>query len=347
MLKVFLQPEPLKGTALKWAWVIILMTNVAQAAGIVVIAHRGASGYLPEHTLEAKALAIGLGADFVEQDVVLTKDDVPIVTHDLTLGEVTDIEARFPGRARADGHYYAIDFTMAELRTVTRHERVKADGSRVFPQRYANSTARFAIVTLAEELDFVQGVNHSSGRNVGVYTEIKSPAWHREQGKDITRIVLDMLARYGYTRRSDNMYLQCFDALELKRIRGDLKSDLKLIQLIGENSWTESSTDYDAMMTERGIADVATYADGVGPEISQLVVWPAKGGAPQIKPLGRIARANHLKMHPYTLRIDSLPENAPDVTAVLDALVKQVKVDGLFTDFTDVVVRYQLRGKPQ
>ncbi len=345
MLKVFLQPEPLKGTALKWAWVIILMTNVAQAAGIVVIAHRGASGYLPEHTLEAKALAIGLGADFVEQDVVLTKDDVPIVTHDLTLGEVTDIEARFPGRARADGHYYAIDFTMAELRTVTRHERVNADGSRVFPQRYANRTARFAIVTLAEELDFVQGVNRSAGRNVGVYTEIKSPAWHREQGKDITRIVLDMLARYGYMKRSDNMYLQCFDALELKRIRGELHSDLKLIQLIGENAWKESSTDYDAMMTERGIADVATYADGIGPEISQLVVWPVKGGAPQIKPLGRIARSHHLKMHPYTLRIDKLPENAPDVTAVLDALVRQVKVDGVFTDFTDVVVRYKSRGR--
>ena len=345
MQKVFLQPESLTGTALKWAWVIILMTNVAQAAGIVVIAHRGASGYLPEHTLEAKALAIGLGADFVEQDVVLTKDDVPIVTHDLTLGEVTDIAARFPGRARADGHYYAIDFTMAELRTVTRHERVNPDGSRVFPQRYANSTARFAIVTLVEELDFVQGVNRSAGKNVGVYTEIKSPAWHREQGKDITRIVLDLLARYGYTRRNDNMYLQCFDALELKRIRGELQSDLKLIQLIGENAWKESSTDYEAMMTERGIAEVATYADGIGPEISQLVVWPGKGRAPQIKPLGKIARANHLKMHPYTLRIDSLPENAPDVTAVLDALVKQVRVDGVFTDFTDVVVHYQSHSR--
>ena len=93
------------------------------------------------------------------------------------------------------------------------------------------------------------------------------------------------------------------------------------------------------------LADCAELAGGIGPEISQLVVWPAKGSAPQIKPLGKIARSNHLKMHPYTLRIDSLPENAPDVTAVLDALVKQVQVDGLFTDFTDVVVRYQSRGR--
>jgi glycerophosphoryl diester phosphodiesterase len=330
---------------MKWAWVLILMSNLAQAAGIVVIAHRGASGYLPEHTLEAKALAIGLGADFVEQDVVLTRDDVPIVTHDLTLGDVTDIAARFPGRARADGQYFAIDFTMAELRTLTRRERVNADGSRVFPRRYANSTARFAIVTLAEELDFVQGVNRSAGRTVGVYTEIKHPAWHREQGKDITRIVLDTLARYGYRKRSDNMYLQCFDALELKRIRFELKSDLKLIQLIGENAWNESSTDYDAMMTERGIAGVATYADGIGPDISQLVEWPARGRAPQIKPLGRFARANHLKIHPYTLRSDKLPKNAPNVTAVLDVLVKKVKVDGVFTDFTDVVVQYRSRGR--
>ena len=328
----------------RWALILmtnILMTNIAAAAGIVVIAHRGASGYLPEHTLEAKALAIGMGADFVEQDVVLTKDDVAIVTHDLTLGEVTDIATRFPGRARTDGHYYAIDFTIAELRTLARRERVNDDGSRVFPKRFANSEARFAIVTLSEELDFVRGINNSTGKNVGVYAEIKNPAWHREQGKDITRIVLDTLARHGYNKRSDTMYLQCFDALELKRIRGELKSDLKLIQLIGENSWKESTTDYDAMMTAAGIADVASYADGIGPEITQLVEWPAPGSAPRIKPLGKLAKANHLLMHPYTLRVDSLPANAPNVTAVLDELVKRVKIDGIFSDFPDVVVRYR------
>lgn len=328
---------------MKWALAFALMTNLTQAANVAVIAHRGASGYLPEHTLEAKALAIGMGADFVEQDVVLTRDDVPIVNHDVTLEDVSDIADHFPGRARADGHYYAIDFTIAELRTLTRRERVNDDGSMVFPQRFAARSPRFAIVTLAEELDFVRGINRSTGKNIGVYTEIKNPAWHRAQGKDITRVVLDTLAQHGYGKRGDNVFLQCFDAQELKRVRSEFHSDLKLIQLIGENSWHESTSDYDAMMTERGIAEVATYADGIGPQITQLVEWPKPGSTVHVKDLGRFAKGQHLLLHPYTLRIDSLPPNAPNTTAVLNALFDRVKIDGLFTDFTDVVVRYRSR----
>ncbi len=328
---------------MKWGWALLLAGQLAQASDVIVIAHRGASGYLPEHTLEAKALAIGLGADFVEQDVVLTKDDVPIVTHDLTLDDVTDIAARFPGRARPDGRHYAIDFTLAELRTLSRRERVNDDGSLVFPKRYTDTVARFGIATLAEELAFVKGYNRSSGRDVGIYPEIKSPAWHRGQGKDISRIVLAVLAEHGYSQRSSNAYLQCFDAAELKRIRRELRSDLKLVQLIGENDWKESATDYDAMLTAEGIAGVATYADGIGPQITQLVEWPEPGGAATLKPLGELARAKRLSIHAYTLRADSLPANAPGVPEVLEALVRRARVDGLFTDQPDVVLRYLAR----
>ena len=267
----------------------MIITSVAQASSVVVIAHRGASGYLPEHTLEAKALAVGMGADFVEQDVVLTKDDVPIVTHDTTLEDVTDIAAHYPGRARPDGHYYAIDFTMAELRVLTRRERVDDHGQQVFPQRYPGGSSHFAIVTLDEEIEFVQGINRSMGKDVGLYTEIKHPAWHRSQGKDITAIVLATLTRYGYRRRADNIFLQCFDAIELKRIRNDLHSDLKLIQLIGENAWKESTTDYDAMRTAAGIADVASYADGIGPEIAQIVDWPKPGAGASVHRPARVS----------------------------------------------------------
>ena len=142
-------------------------------APVVVIAHRGACAYLPEHTLEAKALAIGMGADFVEQDVVLSKDDIPIVTHDIFLEDISDIAARFPDRGRTDGHHYAIDFTLAELKTLARHERVNAAGSAVFPQRFPVGASQFAIVTLQEEIDLVQGINKSAGKNVGLYTEVK------------------------------------------------------------------------------------------------------------------------------------------------------------------------------
>jgi glycerophosphoryl diester phosphodiesterase len=308
---------------------------------IIVIAHRGASGYLPEHTLEAKALAIGMGADLLEQDVVLTQDDVPIVTHDIFLEDITDIARQFAGRARSDGHYYAIDFTLAELKALTRHERVHDDGSCVFPHRFPKTASRFSIVTLAEEIEFVQGINKSAHKNVGLYTEVKFPAWHRAQGKDITRIVLNTLGKYGYLKRSDNAYFQCFDALELKRVRHELHSDLKLIQLIGENAWHESTTDYDAMRTERGMADVARYADGIGPEITHLVEWAANRGGAHIKDLGRIAHSHGLRVHAYTHRLDALPPHAPDSQAVLNVLCNQVKLDGIFTDFPDVVVRYR------
>jgi glycerophosphoryl diester phosphodiesterase len=330
---------------MKWGMLLTLMCGLAQASGVIVIAHRGASGYLPEHTLEAKALAIGMGADYVEQDVVLTRDDVPIINHDITLEDVSDIAARFPGRARADGHFYAIDFTLAELKTLRRHERDNADHSMVFPGRFPATTPGSAIVTLSEEIEFVQGINRSTGRDIGLYTEVKYPAWHREQGKDITRIVLDSLRTHGYSKRSDKVFFQCFDAEELKRVHTQLKSELKLIQLIGENSWHESSADYEAMMSEQGIAAVARYADGIGPEITQLIEWPTPGGKMRIKPLGALAKAHGLLIHPYTLRIDSLPPNAPGTAAVLDALFKRVKIDGLFSDFPDVVVRYR-NGHP-
>ena len=309
-------------------------------AGPITIAHRGASGYLPEHTLEAKALSIGMGADFVEQDIVITKDGIPIVTHDIFLEDVTDIAAHFPDRNRVDGHYYAIDFKIAELKTLSRYERIDDAGKTVFPGRFPPTSCRFAVVTLSEEIEFVQGINRSAGKNVGLYTEVKFPAWHREQGHDITRITLDTLARHGYTRRADNAYFQCFDAMELKRVRGELGCDLKLIQLIGENAWNESSTDYDAMRTERGMAEVAAYADGIGPEITQIVEWKRPQVAPCVQDLARLAHALRLKIHPYTFRTDQLPPNAPDAKSVLDALFDQANVDGIFTDFTDRVVAY-------
>jgi glycerophosphoryl diester phosphodiesterase len=322
-------------------WGLLLMFVSHAAAGSpITIAHRGASAYLPEHTLEAKALAIGLGADFVEQDIVMTKDDVPIVNHDIFLEDVTNIAAQFPGRARSDGHHYAIDFTLAELKTLTRHERVHDDGTLVFKTRFPRTASRFAIVTLAEEIEFVQGLNRSMGKNVGLYTEVKFPAWHRDHGKDITRAVLDTLARYGYRSRRDNAYFQCFDAMELKRVRSDLQSDLKLVQLIGENAWHESTSDYDAMRTEAGIAGVAAYADGIGPEITQVLQWSESGNSAVDTGLTRRAHLNGLTVHPYTLRLDQLPPHASSADAVLDALFNLIKVDGVFTDFTDIVVAY-------
>ena len=122
----------------------------------IVIAHRGASGYLPEHTLEAKAMAHAMGADFIEQDIVLTKDDVPVVMHDIYLDTISDVAARFPGRHRANGRYYALDFTLAEIKQLQATERFsEKTGRQVYPKRFPKGASSFQIPTLEEELQFI------------------------------------------------------------------------------------------------------------------------------------------------------------------------------------------------
>ena len=121
----------------------------------VVIAHRGASGHVPEHTLPAKALAYAMGADYLEQDVVATRDGELVVLHDIYLDRVSDIAARFADRARADGRFYVRDFDLAEIKTLKVKERVNADGTRVYPGRFDSTDEIFRVQTFAEELEFI------------------------------------------------------------------------------------------------------------------------------------------------------------------------------------------------
>ena len=303
----------------------------------LVIAHRGACGYLPEHTFAAKAYAHALGADCLEQDVVLTRDDVPIVFHDLVLEEVTDVAARFPGRARTDGHFYAIDFSYTELTTLAVHDRLESDGAATWPHRFGERLP-FRIHSLAEELTLLRGLNRATGRRVGVYTEVKSPAWHRAEGKDLAPRVLGVLADFGYRTALDDCWLQCFDAEELSRIRFELGSALKLVQLIGENSWREAATDYDRLRTPAGLSAVARYAQGIGPWIPQVVSWPAPGAMPAATTLVADAHAAGLAVHAYTFRLDQLPEHSGDAAGAHRALFELAGVDGLFSDFPDVTL---------
>ena len=130
--------------------------------GIVpsIIAHRGASAYLPEHSLAAKALAYGMGADFLEQDVVASRDGELLVLHDLFLDAVSDVADKFPTRARADGHFYCIDFDLVEIRTLNFGERLDpATGELRYAGRFPRDAGMFPAVTLREEIQFVQGLN--------------------------------------------------------------------------------------------------------------------------------------------------------------------------------------------
>jgi glycerophosphoryl diester phosphodiesterase len=317
-----------------------MSTATLKSPSPIVIAHRGASGYLPEHTLAAKAYAHAVGADYLEQDVVLSRDDVPVVFHDLVLEEVTDVAARFADRRRPDGHWYVIDFDFDELQTLSVHERVHTDTrAPVYAGRF-HERLGLRIRSLAEELSFIRGLNAATGRHAGIYTEVKSPAWHRAEGKDLSPIVLQTLADYGYVGPDDDVWLQCFDANELLRIKHALGCTLRLVQLIGENDWLESDNDYTAMRSRDGLAAVAQYAHGIGPWIPHVVQWSAPTADPSYTTLVHDAHAVGLAVHPYTLRIDDLPEHAPDAEAVHRALIDHAGVDGLFTDFSDVTLTY-------
>jgi glycerophosphoryl diester phosphodiesterase len=302
----------------------------------LIIAHRGASGYLPEHTLEAKALAYGLGADFLEQDVVASRDDQLIVLHDIYLDRVTDVAERFPGRQRPDGRFYVRDFDLDELRTLRVWERLNAEGSAVeFPLRYPAKSGTFRIASLEEEFEFIAGLNRSTGRSVGVYPEIKRPAWHRDNGIDLSSRVLEVLAAFGYRDASDPVFLQCFDARELERLRHELDCRLRLIQLIGENTWRESDTDYDQLRSEQGLARVAKTANGIGPGLWQLYTLAEIDGHPVSSGLVSRAHALGLAVHPYTFRADQLPPGFETLEAAVQWFATSLGIDGLFSDFPD------------
>ena len=303
----------------------------------IVIAHRGASGYLPEHTLEAKALAYGLGADYLEQDVVATRDSRLIVLHDLYLDDVTDVASRFPGRQRTDGRHYAIDFDLAELQQLAVAERRKPGSSSArFPQRFPPDAALFRIATLEQELTLIAGLNKSMRRTVGIYPEIKHPRWHHDHGVDLARLLLDALAAHGYNDAQSPAYVQCFDAAELQRVREDLGCSLKLVQLVGEEP------EYAPLLASEGIARVARYADALGPSYKQLVA--AQSFPLRKSPLAEAAKHAGLMLHPYTFRSDDLPPYATDLEQLLDAFFTDIEVDGLFCDQPDIAVRVRDRA---
>ncbi len=306
-----------------------------------IIAHRGASAYLPEHTLPAKALAYWMGADYLEQDLVATRDDRLVVLHDIHVDRVTDVADRYPGRARDDGRYYARDFDLAELRTLAVTERLDADGNAVYPRRFpVGAGAGFRIHTLEDELELVRGLNRTTGLGTGIYPEIKRPAWHHDEGIDMAAGLIEILAEFGYTSPDDPVFVQCFDLAETRRIREDLGSRLRLVQLIGDNAWGESDTDYEAVRTPDGLADVAGFADGIGPWVNQLYELEGVDGKPVSTGLVRAAHDAGLLVHPFTFRADDLPAGFATLEQALDYFVAELAIDGLFTDFPDRASQY-------
>ncbi len=328
----------------------------------VVIAHRGASGLLPEHSLPGKVLAAMQGADFLEQDVVATRDGELLVIHDIHLDRTTDVALRYPGRARGDGRFYAFDFAMDELRALELQERVDASGQAVYPGRCPVQPMGLRLHTLAEELRLVRQLSRSLGRTIGIYPEIKKPAWHRAQGCDIGPQVAELLAHFGYAKADDPCWLQCFDPAELMRLRAR-GCQLRMVQLLAEESWRETES-YDcdlrvvgrlddlALRQPERLAGIAEYAQGVGPWLRHLLPLE-RGGVltaetqeecgedepleivPLHDPRGWVEEAhrNGLEVHAYTFRPEELPAGFADYAALLRHFTDELGVDGLFCDY--------------
>lgn len=323
---------------------LLCLVSVASSSGVamaerpVVIAHRGASGYLPEHTLAAKALAYGMGADYLEQDVVLSKDDIPFVLHDIHIDSVTNVASVFPERARTDGRYYALDFSAAELKRLSVHERTTKSGVAAFPLRFPVGRSQFGMNTLSEEIEMIQGMNRASGKDVGVYVEIKQPKWHRDQHHDVTKIVLGILERYGYNAPGSRVFVQCFEWPEIRRIRMDLGSTLPLVYLVSASEIIlDSAGAYRLKSADVSLRDVAKVANGIGPNYAAL----RDGGyGPAGKWNGLVPEAHALGLvvHPYTLRADQLPRGVDDFHRLVQELISEGKVDGFFTDHPDLAI---------
>jgi glycerophosphoryl diester phosphodiesterase len=286
-------------------------------------------------------MAYAQDADYIEQDVSMTKDGHIVVMHDIFLDTNTNAKNIFPNKAEKDGKYHIADFTLNEIKELTVHERTDKNGKAIFAGRFPETDKLpLRVPTLQEEIILIQGLNKSTGKNKGIYVELKKPWTYPDHGEKFAKKVLSILNKYGYNNIDSKCYIQCFDPYMTKYIKNKLNCKLKLIQLIGKNSCKETpGIDYNRLLTKNGLKNISTYAYGIGPDISQLFTNYEKSPNLELNNVTKWAHDDGLKIHPYTLRKDDLPEGVT-YDEVCRLLFKKAKVDGMFTDFPDLGVKY-------
>jgi glycerophosphoryl diester phosphodiesterase len=316
------------------------------APGPIVIAHRGASGERPEHTLAAYDLAIDQGADFIEPDLVSTRDGVLVARHENEISETTDVASHpeFADRKRTktiDGQsltgWFTEDFTLAELKTLRARERL--------PQlRPANTThdGQWEVPTLAEIIALVQRREKETGRRIGLYPETKHPSYFRALGLPLEESLVRTLADAGYDGPDDPVFIQSFEVANLQRLHAMTR--LPLVQLMASAFGPPDQPDvtYATMSTPEGLAAIAGYAQGVGLEKAMVIPRTSEGRLAEPTALVRNAHAAGLQVHVWTFRRENyfLPAElksgdspvAPgNVTAEIRAFAA-TGIDGLFSD---------------
>ncbi|MFZ4689895.1 MAG: glycerophosphodiester phosphodiesterase [Polymorphobacter sp.] len=272
----------------------------------IIIAHRGASADRPEHTLAAYALAIEQGADFIEPDLVPTKDHRLVARHENEISGTTDVAAHPEFAARKatrtiDGEsmtgWFTEDFTLAELKTLRAKERLPM----LRPGNMAYD-GQESIPTLEEIIALAKAATARTGRTIGIYPETKHPGYFRKAGLPIEPVLLAALSAAGWTRADSPVFIQSFEVGNLKMLRSE--TQVRLIQLVGDGASADGLS-YDDMLTRAGLAAVANYADGIGPMRDRVIPRDAAGVLGKPTTLVADAHFAGLEVHPWTFR----PEN--------------------------------------
>jgi glycerophosphoryl diester phosphodiesterase len=347
----------------------------------LVIGHRGASGYLPEHTLESYKMAIEMGADFIEPDLVATKDGVLVARHEPMLGGTTDVASRPEFAARkttrkVDGvdttDWFASDFTLAEIKQLRARQSME--------ERDQTHNGKYAIPTLQEVIDLAKAESARRGRTVGIYPETKHPMFHSALGLPLEDRLLAVLKDAGWTDKSAPVFIQSFEVWNLKYLRS--RTQLRLVQLVDADDVdkdgnivlaapyekpydfvvTGDKRTFKDLVTKAGLAEIKTYADGVGPWKPYLLptrqVDRNNDGKPDdlngdgkmderdrvaMAPTSVIADAHAVGLLVHTWTFRSEPRRLAsafegDPSLEYKAFYK-LGIDGVFSDFPDAAVK--------
>lgn len=290
-----------------------------------ILSHRGACGYLPEHSLEGHQLAIDLGTDYVEPDLCLSKDGVFILMHDITLDESTDVTQHSEFADRYRGGFYVSDFTVAELKTLKLKQRLS--------NRTTLYNGYFTIPTFDEFIELVKmNYNSNGGKTIGIYPELKQPAYHNSLGfeKRMEDMLLESLTRAGYVlsgvsqdmKMVHPVVIQCFDPNSLQYLRN--LTDVPLIRLLYDTDpWDEDT-----------LISISEYAQAVGPNKVKFIDVSYAEAQKRVA----MARDRKLAIHPYTFRqeatyVSSQFQSNPDIEAAY--FYGCLGMDALFSEFPD------------
>ena len=306
--------------------IAITIAGSAAMATPLIIGHRGAAGHRPEHTIAGYRLGAEMGADYIEPDLVSTKDGVLIARHENEIASTTDAAAKFPDRKRTktvDGTpitgWFSEDFTLAELKTLRARERLDF--------RSHGWDGRFEVPTFDEVIELAQQLGNELGRPIGIYPETKHPTYFRGIGLPLEDRLLASLDRHGWNTASAPVFIQSFET-NLREIRP--KTRIKLIQLLEGK-----------VPTDEELRAIGSYADGIGP--STRLVIPVAADGTLLAPNDLVARAHAagLVVHVWTLRSEPAflsPFYDGDV-GVEFRRFRDLGVDGIFTDFPDAAAR--------